>query len=130
MARNEAPNTPLTPEFRAWLEHERLRGAQLVRAVMRQRGLLADTHGLERFKTRMALVDLTGSLASWAKGIHDGLAKTGNAEAAAAFALSPPFAATDPTATDYDQLGDFVETRMQVLQELLALGRISPRREP
>jgi hypothetical protein len=97
-----------------------MRGAQAVRAIMSQRRQVGDTRGLERFKTRMALVELTGYAASWANGLHDGLTKAGLAEAAAAFAPSPPFAASDPTASDYDQLGDFVEARMNVLQELLA----------
>jgi hypothetical protein len=92
----------------------------MVRAITRQRRLPDDAHGLERFKTRMALVNLTGSAASWAKGLHNGLSRTGNTEAAAMFARSPPFAATDPTTGDYDQLGDFVEARMKVLEELLA----------
>jgi hypothetical protein len=92
----------------------------MVRAIMRQRRLPGDTHGLERFKTRMALVNLTGSVASWAQGLHDGLSGAGNTEAAAVFVPSPPFAATDPTTGDYEQLGDFVEARMKVLEELLA----------
>jgi hypothetical protein len=92
----------------------------MLRAIMRQRQPPSDTHGLERFKTRMALVDLTGTVASWANGLHDALTKTGNTEAAAVFALGPPFAATDPAARDYDQLVDFVEARMRLLQELLA----------
>jgi hypothetical protein len=115
------PTPPLTPQLRAWVEHERVRGAQVVRAIMRQRGLIrSDTHGLEQFTMRMALVNLTGSVASWANGLHDGLSKTGNLDAARVFAVSPPFAATDPTTGDYDQLGDFVEARTKVLQELLA----------
>jgi hypothetical protein len=93
----------------------------MVRVIMRQRGLLpGDTHGLERFKTRMALVNLTGSVASWANGLHDGLSKAAYVEVAAVFAASPPFAATDPATGDYDQLGDFLEERMKVLEELLA----------
>lgn len=95
----------------------------MVRAITRQRRLPGDTHGLERFKTRMALVEATGSVASWAKGLHEGLSRAGNTEAAAVFAPSPPFAAADPTSGDYDQLGAFVETRMKVLEELLASER-------
>ena len=98
-----------------------MRGAQMVRAIARQRRLLPDdSHGLERFKTRMALVELTGTIASWANALHDGLGKAGIAEAAAEFASGPPFAATEPTAGDYDRLGDFVEACMEVLEQVLA----------
>jgi hypothetical protein len=36
------------------------------------------------------------------------------------FAPSPPFAVSDPTSGDYEQLGDFVEARVKVLEKLLA----------
>ncbi len=68
----------------------------------------------------MALVDLTGWAASWANGLHDGLSRAGYGETAAVFAVSPPFAATDPTTRDCDQLGEYVQARMRVLQDLLA----------
>jgi hypothetical protein len=67
----------------------------------------------------MALVNLTGSVASWAHGLHEGLSKAGQDEAAAAFAESPPFAAAEPTPRDCDRLSDYVETRMEVLRDLL-----------
>jgi hypothetical protein len=96
-------------------------GSQAVRAIATQRRRLSDhTHGLERFALRMALVDLAGSVARWAIGLHDGLSKAGHVEAAAVFALGPPFPATDPTTDDCDQLGEYVEARMEELQELLA----------
>jgi hypothetical protein len=114
------PTPPLTPQFRAWLEHERAWGRQAVNAITRQRRLLlAETHGLERFTVRMALVNLTGSVARWANGLRDGLDKEGDPETAALFAIGPPFAATDPTAEDCDRLGEYVEARITALQELL-----------
>jgi hypothetical protein len=67
----------------------------------------------------MALVELTGSVASWTNGVHDQLAESGHSDAAAVFALSPPFAAADPAAEDYDRLEQHVAARMQVIEELL-----------
>jgi hypothetical protein len=96
-------------------------GSQAVRAIATQRRKRSDGgHGLERFALRMALVDLAGSVARWAHGLHDGLSKAGLAEAAAVFAHSPPLPATDPTTGDCDRLGEYVEARMQALAELLA----------
>jgi hypothetical protein len=116
------PSTPpLTPQFRAWLEHERDWGRHAVHAITRQRRLLlAETHGLERFTLRMALVNLTGSVAKWANGLRDGLNKVGHAETDALFAVSPPFADADPTTDDCDQLARYVEARMEALHDLLA----------
>jgi hypothetical protein len=116
------PSTPpLTPQLRAWLEHEHAWGRQAVHAIGRQRRLLlTQTHGLERFTLRMALVNLTGSVARWANGLGDGLNKWGHAELTAQFAISPPFAATDPTTDDCDQLAEYVEARIQALHDLLA----------
>jgi hypothetical protein len=95
-----------------------------VRAIIRQRRRLpSDTHGLERFTVRMALVNLTGSVATWAHGLHHGLSRAGQAAAAAAFAQSPPFAAAEPTTADYDRLSEYVEARMTVLRDLLAEDR-------
>lgn len=112
---------PLTPQFRAWLENEHAWGEQAVHAITRQRRLLfAETHGLERFTLRMTLVDLTGSVARWGNGLHDGLNKVGHAETAALFAMSPPFAAADPTTDDCDQLAAYVEARMKAVHDLLA----------
>ena len=89
--------------------------------IRRQRPLLlAETQGLDRFTLRMALVKLTGSVARWANGLGDGLNKWGHAEAAAQFAISPPFAATDPTPDDCDQLAEYVEVRVKVLHDVLA----------
>jgi hypothetical protein len=69
---------------------------------------------------RMALVDLNGSVARWARNLHDGLIKVGDAKAAAVFAVSPPFAATDPTIGDCDLLSEYVEVRISSLRDLLA----------
>jgi hypothetical protein len=111
----------LTPAQREWVERERLWGIRASHAIVRQRGeLSADTHGLERFTARMALVELTGRVARWANGLHDGLSETEHVEAAAAFALDPPFAVADFTASDYDRLEDYVEAHIQVLRDLLA----------
>jgi hypothetical protein len=114
------PIPPITPEFRAWAERERGWGRQALRAIARQRGsLLSETHGLERFTIRMALVDLTGSVAKWGDGLCAGLEKVGLTDGAALFAIGPPFAATDPTIDDCDQLGDYVEARVQWLEDFL-----------
>ncbi len=112
---------PLTPQFRAWLENEHDWGRHAVHAITRQRRLLlAATHGLDRFTLRMALVNLTGSVARWANGLGNGLNKVGHAETAALFAIDPPFAAADPTSDDCDQLAEYVEARMKALRDLLA----------
>ena len=68
----------------------------------------------------MALVHLTGSVASWANGVGDGLNRFGRVETAAKFAISPPFAAADPTTEDCDQLVEYVEARVNALRDLLA----------
>jgi hypothetical protein len=68
----------------------------------------------------MALVKLTGSVARWRNGLHDGLNNVGHAETAALFAISPPFAAADPTTDDCDQLAEYVEARMKAIHDLLA----------
>ncbi len=70
----------------------------------------------------MALVELTGSVARWARNLHDGLIKVDDTSAAAAFAISPPFAATDPTTGDCDLLSEYVEVRIGLLRDLLAQG--------
>jgi hypothetical protein len=116
------PSTPpLTPQFRAWLEHEDAWGRHTVHAITRQRRLLLEeTHGLERFTLRMALVNLTGSVAKWASGLGDALKKVGQAETAALFAINPPFAAADPSTDDCDKLAEYVEARMGALRDLLA----------
>lgn len=115
------PTPPITPELRAWVEQERARGGEAVRAITRQRRLLlAQTHGLERFTIRMALVNLTGSVARWGNGLRDGLERAGHAETAALFAAGPPFPAGDPSAEDCDRLGEYVEARMKAIQDLLA----------
>jgi hypothetical protein len=111
----------MTPELRAWLERERAWGALALRAIARRSGQLhAGGHGLERFGARMALVELTGSVAKWAHGLHDGLDRSGRREAAAPFALAPPFAATDPTSEDCERLGEYVEARLDSLRDVLA----------
>jgi hypothetical protein len=116
------PSTPpLTPQFRVWLEHECEWGRLAVQAITRQRRpLLADPHGLDRFTVRMALVNLTGSVARWANGLHDGLSKVGHTETAGLFAIGPPFAAADPTTEDCDQLAEYVQARVTALHDLLA----------
>lgn len=116
------PSTPpLTPQFRAWLEHEHAWGREAVHAITRQRRLLLEeTHGLERFTLRMAVVNLTGSVARWANGLRDGLNKVGHGETAALFAITPPFAAAYPSTDDCDQLAEYVEARMEALHDLLA----------
>jgi hypothetical protein len=68
----------------------------------------------------MGLVDLNGAVARWARNVHDGLIKVGDAKAAAVFAISPPFAATDPTIADCDLLSEYVEVRTSSLRDLLA----------
>jgi hypothetical protein len=111
----------ITPEFRSWLERERATGRRALNAIARQRRqLLAETHGLERFALRMALVDLTGSVARWGNALYERLEEAGHVEAAAPFATAPPFAATDPSTDDCDQLAEYVEARLQVLGDLLA----------
>ncbi len=103
------------------MEHERAWGGEAVRAITRQRRLLlTQTHGLERFTIRMALVDLTGSVARWGNGLRDGLEKAGYTETAALLGAGPPFPATDPTAEDCDRLGEYVKARMKAIQDLLA----------
>ena len=44
----------------------------------------------------------------------------GHDETAALFAISPPFAAADPTTDDCGQLATYVEARMEALDDLLA----------
>jgi hypothetical protein len=111
----------MSPELRAWLERERAWGGLALRAIARRGGdLHAENRGLERFGARMALVELTGSVAKWAHGLHDGLGSSGHAQAAAAFAVAPPFAATDPTRDDRDHLGEYVEARLEILRDVLA----------
>jgi hypothetical protein len=98
-----------------------MRGGQIARAIARQRGELpSDARGLDQFAVRMALVELTGSVARWANRLHDGLGKAGHTEAAAVFALSPPFADPVPTPGAFDSLDRFVAERVKVLQHLLA----------
>jgi hypothetical protein len=110
-----------SPEFRAWLQHQHQRGREEVEKItIERRLLLTETHGLERFTRRMALVELTGVAASWARGVHDGLCEAGHPEDAAVFALSPPFPESDPTRGDCDRLGGYVEAGMTVLQNLLS----------
>jgi hypothetical protein len=95
--------------------------------VARQRLRLSESvHGLDRFALRMALVELTGSVAAWANGLGQGLLKWDQESAAADFAAGPPFASTDLTPADYDQLEDYLESRIDLLRELLARDRSDP----
>jgi hypothetical protein len=111
---------PLDPDFRAWVEAERAWGARAVAAIDRRSRQPSGASGLERFAARMAMVELTGSVARWANRLHDGLCRAGCAEAAAAFATTPPVAGAPPTSDDYHRLGDYVQARMTVLAELLS----------
>jgi hypothetical protein len=116
------PPTPhITPQFRAWVERERAWGTQAIQAITRQRRLLlAETHGLERFTQRMALVNLTGSVAKWGSRLRAGFDSVGDAETAAVFAIAPPFAATNPTTDDCDHLRDCVDALVKALDDFLA----------
>jgi hypothetical protein len=67
----------------------------------------------------MALVDLTGSVASWSKQAHDGLSKIGDSDAATTFALGPPFATGTPTSEDYDRLEAHLKVQIQALHAIL-----------
>ncbi len=67
----------------------------------------------------MALVELTGSVARWGNGLCEGLVKVGRADAAAQFAVRPPFPATDPSSDDCDRLSEYVEVRVESLGDLL-----------
>ncbi len=107
-------------QLREWIERERARGALASAAIVRERRVQQGATGLERFATRMAMVELTGSIARWAGAVRDGLAKAGCTEAAALFALTPPFAEPEPTQEDYDRLDDYVQARVAMLTELLA----------
>jgi len=71
----------------------------------------------------MALVEITGSVARWTKRLHDGLAGHAHAEAAASFAVIPPFAEANPSTADCDRLDEYIEDRMHLLQGLLAEDR-------
>jgi hypothetical protein len=111
---------PIDPQFRAWVERERAWGARAVAAIDRGARESSDATGLERFATRMAIVELTGSVARWANGVNAGLCRAGCAEAAAAFARTPPVAGAPPTPDDYHRLDEYVQARLKVLVELLA----------
>ena len=93
--------------LRRWLESERARGRTAIHEINRQRRLLeGETHGLARFTIRMSVVNLTGACAKWTRRLHDGLSRAGENEAAAMFASSPPFAATDLSSEDCDLLAE------------------------
>jgi hypothetical protein len=111
----------MTPEQRSWLERERDWG-NLAAGAIAARGeeLHADGSGLQRFGARMALVELTGSVAKWAHGLYEGLGRVGHPDAAATFAAPPPFAATDPTKGDCERLAGYVRARVQLVREVLA----------
>ena len=111
----------MTPERRAWLRQERDWGALAARAIERRaQELHPGDAGLERFGVRMALVELTGAVARWAHGLVDGLTRAGRADTAAAFAGAPPFAATEPTRADCERLREYVHTRVELLNTVLA----------
>jgi len=87
----------LTPEFRAWLEQETLRGRRLIHAINRQQRLLpTDSRGLGRFAIRMALVDLTGAAARWSRVLQHALLDACLPEAADAFASPRPLRRRTP----------------------------------
>jgi hypothetical protein len=118
---NQEPTIPLTTEFLEWIGRERSWGRQAIHAIARQRPLvLTESSGLDRFSVRMALVELTGSVARWGNGLYEGLAKVGRDDAAAQFGTGPPFPATDPGSLDFDRLSEYVEIRVKALGELLA----------
>ena len=75
---------------------------------------------MERFKIHMALVELTGSVARWSRGLAAGLEKVGRADAAAALASGPPFPSGDTTPGDFDRLGEFVEAGIALAGETLS----------
>jgi len=68
----------------------------------------------------MALVSLTGSVAKWAHGLHDGLKRNGHPAAAAAFEAPPPFPDTDAGPADCDRLGAYLEQRIETIGKILA----------
>ncbi len=108
-------------QIRLWLQAELSQGRELNRRINRQsRQLAAATHGLAKFTVRMALVELTGSAAKWARRVHEGLLRCGERDGAELFAATPPFAATDPAPEDCERLSDWTEERLTVLAELLA----------
>jgi hypothetical protein len=112
-----------TAELRAWLQDERSWGVRAGAILARQRRrLAAESSGLDRFAVRMALVELTGSVSAWADGLHRGLLKWGQSAAAEPFALRPPFASAEPTAEDYERIGDYLAERVELLGALLAAG--------
>lgn len=113
--------TVSNPEVRRWLEQERDWGLRARAMLARRRPQNArEVHGLDRFALRMGLVELTGSVAAWANGLHSGLLKWEEPEAAARFAVGPPFAATEPGQADYDRLTDYLQERIELLRRLLA----------
>lgn len=115
-----SPPTPPSKPLAAWIEQERRWGGLATQAIARQRREVSrQRSGLERFATRMSLVDLTGSVARWADGLRGGLERAGHLDAAARFAASPPFAAADPTGADCDRLTEYVQARVEILDRLL-----------
>ena len=110
-----------TPALRGWLEGERAWGRHALHAAGAQRErLIGETHGLERFARRMALVSLTGSVAKWANGLHEGLTRNGQLAAAAAFQAPPPFPDTDAGPADCDRLSDYLHAHIDAIGEVLA----------
>jgi len=84
----------------------------------RRRQAEGGRHGLDRFRGRMGLVELTGSIAAWTNGLRAGLLKEDRHDAAEGFASNPPFA-TEAAGADYDRLRDYVLRRVDLLGELL-----------
>jgi hypothetical protein len=112
---------PPTPALRGWLEAERAWGRHAIHATGTQRRhLLEQMHGLERFGRRMALVNLTGSVARWANGLHEGLSRNGLLDAAAAFDTPPPFPETDAGPVDCDHLQEYIQERVERIGEIHA----------
>ena len=73
-------------------------------AIAPQRRLLARRDPrAEQFRLRMALVNLTGSVARWANGLADGRWAMRECRAVR---INPPFAAADPSNDDCDQLAE------------------------
>ena len=119
MARRTDPDA--TAQLLSWLEGERAWGRHALHAAAAQRERLqGETHGLDQFARRMALVSLTGSVARWANALHEGLSRNGQAGAAARFGEPPPFPATDAGPADCDRLRDYLNEHIDAIGEILA----------
>jgi hypothetical protein len=122
--------TPLTPEFRTWLDHERAWARYALRAITDRRELsAAEVHPMERFGLRMSVVNLTGAVAHWAHGLCAGLEKVGHVDGLEVLAAGPPFSSADITQEDFDRLEAFVESGVSLIEVVLALDARDRRSE-